>query len=73
MTRVLQEVVEEGEGGLAVRLKDLLRVWFAGAMLFDVYIFFITHIRLSIKQENLNRYTNRATLQIQGPSKRCTN
>ena len=43
-TRELQEAVEEGEGELAVRLKDLSHVWFAGAPLINVYIFFITHI-----------------------------
>ena len=36
MTRVLQGAVEEGEEeGQAVRLKDLLLVWFAGAPLLD--------------------------------------
>ena len=40
MMRELQEAVEEVEGELAVRLKDLLHVWFAGAPLSR----YITHI-----------------------------
>ena len=40
MMRELQEAVEEG--GPAVRLKDLLLVWFAGAPLLDTFL--LTHI-----------------------------